>query len=197
MNVQLILAIDLGTDILPAIALAMERGEGDIMKRLPRSSKEKLLTPQVLLTSYVLKGPIEAAAGFACYFAVLYGGGWNWGQQLELADPLYRQAITAFFAAVIICQIANVFTSRTRRQSVFIKGVFSNRMVLVGIASELLILAFIVFHPFANTIFNTAPIQLEYVLLAVPFALLLFTADEIRKYLIRHGSTPVCNLLGW
>jgi sodium/potassium-transporting ATPase subunit alpha len=197
MNVQLILAIDLGTDILPAIALAMERGEGDIMKRLPRSSKEKLLTPQVLLTSYGLKGPIEAAAGFACYFAVLYGGGWQWGQQLEFADPLYRQAITAFFAAVIICQIANVFTSRTRRQSVFVKGVFSNRMVLVGIASELLILAFIVFHPFANAVFNTAPISLEYVLLAVPFAFLLFAADELRKYLIRHGSKSVQHLLGW
>ena len=197
MNVQLILAIDLGTDILPAIALAVERGEGDIMKRPPRSGKEKLLTPQVLLTSYGLKGPIEAAAGFVCYFAVLNDGGWSWGQQLAVADPLYRQAITAFFAAVIVCQIANVFTSRTRRQSVFTKGIFSNRMVLIGIASELLILAFIIFHPFANTIFNTAPIPLEYVLLAVPFALLLFAADEIRKYLIIHGSTRVRNLLGW
>jgi sodium/potassium-transporting ATPase subunit alpha len=197
MNVQLILAIDLGTDILPAIALAVERGEGDIMKRPPRSGKEKLLTPQVLLTSYGLKGPIEAAAGFICYFAVLTDGGWSWGQQLDVADPLYRQAITAFFAAVIVCQIANVFTSRTRRQSVFTKGILSNRMVLIGIASELLILAFIIFHPFANTIFNTAPIPLEYVLLAVPFALLLFAADEIRKYLIIHGSTRVRNLLGW
>jgi sodium/potassium-transporting ATPase subunit alpha len=197
MNVQLILAIDLGTDILPAIALAVEKGEGDIMKRPPRSGKEKLLTPQVLLTSYGLKGPIEAAAGFACYFAVLTGGGWSWGQQLGLENPLYRQAITAFFAAVIICQITNVFTSRTRRQSVFTKGVFSNRMVLIGIASELLILAFIIFHPFANTIFNTAPIPLEYVLLAIPFALLLFAADELRKYLIRRGSTPVSSLLGW
>lgn len=197
MNVQLILAIDLGTDILPAIALAVEKGEGDIMNRPPRSSTEKLLTPQVLLTSYGLKGPIEAAAGFACYFAVMYEGGWSWGQQLAFSDPLYRQAITAFFAAVIVCQIANVFTSRTRRQSVFTKGVFSNRMVLLGIASELLILAFIVLHPFANTIFNTAPIPMEYVLMAVPFALLLFAADELRKYLIRHGSTPVRNLLGW
>ena len=197
MNVQLILAIDLGTDILPAIALAMEKGEGDIMNRPPRPSTEKLLTPQVLLTSYGLKGPIEAAAGFVCYFAVMYGGGWSWGQQLAFSDPLYRQAITAFFAAVIVCQIANVFTSRTRRQSVFTKGLFSNRMVLIGIASELLILAFIVLHPLANTIFNTAPIQLGYVLLAVPFAVLLFTADELRKYFIRHGSAPVRNLLGW
>ncbi|MBN2110843.1 MAG: cation-transporting P-type ATPase [Methanosarcinaceae archaeon] len=197
MNVQLILAIDLGTDILPAIALAVEKGEGDIMKRPPRSSKEKLLTPQVLLTSYGIKGPIEAAAGFVSYFAVLFGGGWEWGQQLAFSDPLYRQAITAFFAAVIICQIANVFTSRTRRQSMFTKSVFSNRMVLVGIASELIILGFMIFHPFANRIFNTAAIPPEYLLLAVPFALLLFAADELRKYFIRHGSATVSKLLGW
>ncbi|WP_406657787.1 HAD-IC family P-type ATPase [Methanolobus sp. ZRKC2] len=197
MNVQLILAIDLGTDILPAIALAVEKGEGDIMKRPPRSSREKLLTPQVLMTSYGLKGPIEAAAGFTCYFAVLFSGGWVWGEQLAFSDPLYRQAITAFFAAVIICQIANVFTSRTRRQSVFTIGMLSNKMVLTGIASEILILAFIIFNPLANVIFNTAPITPEYLLLAIPFALLLFAADELRKYFIRHDSKIVKKLLGW
>jgi len=197
MNVQLILAIDLGTDILPAIALAIERGEGDIMKRSPRSSKEKLLTPQVLATAYGLKGPLQAAAGFACYFAVLYDGGWAWGQQLAISDPLYRQAITAYFAAVIICQIANVFTSRTRRQSVFTKGLFSNRMVLVGIASELIILALIVYQPFFNAVFNTTPVPLDYVLFAIPFAILLFTADELRKYFVRHDSTLIKKLLGW
>lgn len=52
MPVQLILAIDLGTDMLPAIALGEEKGEEDIMKRPPRSRDEKLLTPQVLLTAY-------------------------------------------------------------------------------------------------------------------------------------------------
>ncbi|TGC11541.1 cation-translocating P-type ATPase [Methanolobus halotolerans] len=197
MNVQLILAIDLGTDILPAIALAIERGEGDIMKRPPRSREEKLLTPQVLLTAYGLKGPIEAAAGFASYFAVLYGGGWVWGQQLDLSDPLYRQAITAFFAAVIVCQIANVFTSRTRRQSVFTKGVFSNRMVLIGIASELIILALIMYQPSFNAVFNTTPVPLEYVLLAIPFALLLFVADELRKHFVRKDSATVGKLFGW
>jgi sodium/potassium-transporting ATPase subunit alpha len=197
MNVQLILAIDLGTDILPALSLAVEKGEGDIMKRPPRSKDEKLLTPQVLLTSYGIKGPIEAAAGFACYFAVLFDGGWTWGQQLPNSDPIYMQAIAAFFAAVIVCQIANVFTSRTRRQSVLTKGFLSNRMVLLGIASELLILAFIIYNPFANLIFNTATISLHYVLIAVPFALLLLGIDELRKYSIRKDSAFVSRFFKW
>ncbi|WP_094226466.1 cation-translocating P-type ATPase [Methanolobus psychrotolerans] len=197
MNVQLILAIDLGTDILPALSLAVEKGEGDIMKRPPRSSEEKLLTSPLMLTSYGIKGPIEAAAGFACYFAVLFDGGWTWGQQLPFSDSLYMQAITAFFGAVIVCQIANVFTSRTRRQSVLTKGFFSNRMVLFGIASELLILSLIIYNPLVNLVFNTAAISLRYILLAVPFALLLLAVDELRKYAIRKESVLATRFLKW
>ncbi|KKH50709.1 cation-transporting P-type ATPase [Methanosarcina sp. 1.H.A.2.2] len=197
MTVQLILAIDLGTDILPAITLGVEKGEGDIMKRPPRPRNEKLLTPQVLLTSYGVKGPIEAAAGFFCYFAVLFDGGWSFGEQLANTNPLYMQAITAFFSAVIICQIANVFASRTRFQSVFSMGLFSNRPVLLGIASELLILALIIWNPFANLIFNTAPIDLRYMLLAVPFAVFLLGIDELRKYLLRNNVNWAARFFKW
>ena len=186
MPVQFILAIDLGTDMLPVIALGQEKGEGDIMKRPPRVRDEKLLTPQLLLTAYGIKGPIEAAAGFFCYFAVLLEGGWKFGEQLANNNPLYMHAITAFFSAVIICQIANVFASRTRFQSVFTMGLLSNRMILLGIASELLILAFIVWNPFANLIFNTSPLDLRYILLSIPFALFLLGIDELRKYLLRR-----------
>jgi len=195
--VQLILAIDLGTDMLPAIALGVEKGEGDIMKRPPRSRAEKLLTSQVLLTAYGVKGPIEAAAGFFCYFAVLLEGGWTFGEQLSNTNPLYMQAITAFFSAVVICQIANVFASRTRFQSVFSMGLLSNRLVLLGIVSELLILAFIIWNPFSNLIFNTAPIDLRYMLLAVPFAVLLLGVDELRKYFLRKNVNWVIRFFKW
>jgi len=197
MQVQLILAIDLGTDMLPAIALGMEKAEGDIMKRPPRARDEKLLTPQVLLTAYGIKGPIEAAAGFFCYFAVLFEGGWKFGEQLANSNPLYMQAITAFFSAVIICQIANVFASRTRFQSVFTMGLFSNHTILLGIASELLILVFIIWNPFANLIFNTSPLDLRYLLFAVPFAIFLLGIDELRKYLLRKNVSWAARFLKW
>ena len=197
MPVQLILAIDLGTDMLPAIALGQEKGEGDIMKRPPRARDEKLLTPQLLLTAYGIKGPIEAAAGFFCYFAVLFEGGWKFGEQLANNNPLYMQAITAFFSAVIICQIANVFASRTRFQSVFTMGLFSNHMILLGIASELLILAFIIWNPFANLIFNTSPLDLRYILLSIPFVLFLLGIDELRKYLLRRDVGWAARFLKW
>lgn len=197
MPVQLILSIDLGTDMLPAIALGQEKGEGDIMKRPPRAREEKLLTPPLLLTAYGIKGPIEAVAGFFCYFAVLFAGGWKFGEQLANNNPLYMQSVTAFFAAVIICQIANVFASRTRMQSVFSMGLFSNRMVLLGIAVELLILALIIWNPFANLIFNTSPLDLRYVLLSIPFAIFLLGIDELRKYLLRRNVSWAVRFLKW
>ncbi len=197
MPVQLILAIDLGTDMLPAIALGQEKGEGDIMKRPPRAREEKLLTNQVLFTAYGIKGPIEAIAGFFCYFAVLFEGGWKFGEQLANNNPLYMQAITAFFSAVIICQIANVFASRTRLQSVFTVGLFRNRMILLGIATELLILALIIWNPFANLIFNTSPLDLRYVLLSIPFAIFLLGIDELRKYLLRRNVSWAVRFLKW
>lgn len=197
MPVQLILAIDLGTDMLPAIALGKEKGEGDIMKRPPRAREEKLLTPQLLLTAYAVKGPVEALAGFFCYFAVLFEGGWSFGEQLASNNPLYMQSITAFFSAVVICQIANVFTSRTRYQSVFTVGLFSNPMVLIGIASELLILALIIWNPAANLIFNTSPLDLRYLLFSVPFAVLLLLIDEFRKYLLRKNVSWATRFFKW
>jgi sodium/potassium-transporting ATPase subunit alpha len=107
------------------------------------------------------------------------------------------QSITAFFSAVIICQIANVFASRTRFQSVFTKGLFSNRMVLLGVATELLILAFIIWNPFANLIFNTTPIELKYILLSIPFGILLLAVDEFRKYLLRRDVGWAVKILKW
>ncbi|MDD2340525.1 MAG: cation-transporting P-type ATPase, partial [Methanosarcina sp.] len=195
--VQLILAIDLGTDMLPAIALGKEKGEGDIMKRPPRSREEKLLTPPLFFTAYGIKGPVEALAGFFCYFAVLFEGGWSFGEPLASNNPLYMQSITAFFSAVVICQIANVFASRTRYQSVFTTGLFSNRTILVGIASEILILSFIISDPTANLIFNTHPLDLRYLLFAVPFAILLLGIDELRKYLLRRNVSWATRFLKW
>src|SRR5665647_289105 len=86
---------------------------------------------------------------------------------------------------------------RTRFQSVFTMGLFSNRMILLGIASELLILAFIVWNPFANLIFNTSPLDLRYISLSIPFALFLLGIDELRKYLLRRDVGWAARFLKW
>lgn len=197
LTVILILSIDLGTDILPALGLGAEPPETDVMKRKPRPKTERLLSRNLLLMSYGIIGMIQASAGFFSYFTILYSGGWEWGQELASTDPLYRTAITGFFASIVICQIADVIICRTRRQSLFMVGLFTNKLVLVGVAAELLLLASISYIPQFNIFFGTAPLELWQLALSVPFALVIFFGDEVRRIFVRRNNPFVLRWLTW
>ncbi len=185
LTIMQILAVDLGTDMLPALALGAEKPSPDVMKAPPRSPKERLLNMPLFTRAYLFLGPIEAAAALFGFFLVLYSGGWHWGQTLAADNPLYMQATTACLTAIIVTQIANVFACRSLRESVFSLGFFSNPLIFVGIAVELLLQLFIVYHPLGNRIFSTAPLPFSVWMLFVPFALVLFFAEEMRKFVLR------------
>ncbi len=197
LTVVLILAIDLGTDLIPAIGLGTEKPESDVMNKPPRSRKERLLTPQLLFMSYGIVGMLQAAAGFFSYFFILISGGWTWGQHFSVTDPLYLKAVTAFFASIIICQIADVWICRTRRQSVFKAGFLKNKVLLLGIATELILMSIIVYLPMTHKFFGTAPLTLLELSLSIPFALLILFGDELRKILVRRDNSFVKKYLTW
>lgn len=197
LTVVLILAIDLGTDILPALGLGAEKPETDVMKQLPRSRKERLLSRNLLTMSYGIVGMIQAAAGFFTYFMILFHGGWQWGERLLPADPLYQTAITGFFASIIICQIADVIICRTRRESIFKVGIFSNHLILIGIATELMLLGMISYIPQLNIFFGTAPLEAWHFLLSIPFAILILAGDEVRRVFVRADNPFVHKWLTW
>jgi sodium/potassium-transporting ATPase subunit alpha len=183
LTIMQILAVDLGTDMLPALALGAEKPSSAVMKIPPRSPKERLLNFSLLTRAYMFLGPMEAAAGLFGFFYVLYKGGWQWGQMLASNNILYLQATTACLTAIIVTQIANVFACRSSRESVFHLGFFTNRLIFGSIAFELLLQLFIVYHPFGNKLFSTYPISLSIWLILVPFAFLLFFAEELRKFI--------------
>jgi sodium/potassium-transporting ATPase subunit alpha len=197
LTVILILSIDLGTDILPALGLGAEAPETDVMTRKPRPRGERLLSRNLLLMSYGIVGMAQAAAGFFAYFTILYNGGWEWGQELASSDPLYRTAITGFFAAIIICQVSDVIICRTRTQSLLTVGLFSNRLVWVGIAAELGLLAAISYIPAFNTFFGTAPLAPWQLALSVPFAVAILLGDELRRVFVRRENAFVLRWLSW
>jgi len=140
---------------------------------------------------------LRAAAGFFTYFYILFAGGWMWGQQLAFNDPLYMKAVAGFFASIVICQVADVMICRTRRQSIFKKGFFTNRVVLLGIAAELALLWIIVYFPATQAFFGTQPLTLFELSLAVPFALLILLGDEIRKLFVRKDNEFVKKYPTW
>lgn len=197
LTIILILVIDLGTDLLPAIGLGQERSETDVMKNPPRNRNERLLTGKLLFMSYGIVGMLQALAGFFAYFYVLLSGGWTWGQHLAYSNPLYQEGITAYFFSIIIVQIANVLACRTRRQSALQMNFFSNRLLLLGIAVELLIGCFIVYTPFAHTVFNTHSLSIFELSLSLPFAFIIYFGDEIRKYYLRKDNYFVKKYLTW
>ena len=186
LTIMQILAVDLGTDMLPALALGSERPTPGIMKLPPRKRGERLLNLSLMARAYLFLGPLEAVACMFGFFWVLYGGGWAWGTMLPASDLLYRQATTACLTAIVIAQVANVFACRSLRESLFDVGFFTNRLIFAAIAVELLLQAFIVYHPLGNSIFATSPLPFSVLLVLIPFAFALFFAEEMRKLVARR-----------
>jgi sodium/potassium-transporting ATPase subunit alpha len=182
-----ILAIDLITDILPAIGLGNEPPESDIMRRPPRRRDERLVSVRTFVRSYAIIGPAEAVLAFAVFFAVLYGGGWTWGVALPAENELYRQAAGAFLATIIFSQIGNVMACRTNRQSALRELWRFNGWISAGLAVELLFILTIVYSPPLHALFTTAPLAPAvwgWIALA---PLLIFAVEELRKYAVRRG----------
>ncbi|HSD11001.1 MAG TPA: cation-transporting P-type ATPase [Candidatus Binatia bacterium] len=182
-----ILAVDLGTDMIPALGLGAEPPRSGSIARRPRARDERLLSAGVLLRAYGFLGPMEAAVAMGNYFAVLVMGGWSWGQSLGSDDPLYLSATTACLASIVITQVAAGLTCRSPRESLVSLGLFTNRLLWWGIALEIGLIAAIVLAPPLERVFATAPLPWFAWLLPIPGALSLLAADESRKWLVRRS----------
>lgn len=180
-----ILAVDLGTDMVPALALGAERPNGEVMHRPPRPRQERLLSRPLLARAYLFLGPLEALGAMAAFFHVLDQGGWHYGDQLPPFSPLYLQATTACLMAIVLAQMVNLFVCRHPRLPFWRFPLFGNRLLWAGLAVELTLLLLIVYTPWGNKLFGTAPLAAGIWLYALPFALLLGIADETRKALLR------------
>jgi len=180
-----ILAVDLGTDMLPALALGAEPPAADVMRRPPRAREERLLSWPLLARAYLFLGPLEALAAMAAFFFVLIGGGWRYGDALSAGHPLYLQATTACFAAIVVSQVANLFVCRHPTRSAWRLPLAGNHLLVAGVVIELALLAVLVYTPWGNALFQTAPLPIEVWWFALPFAALLVVAEELRKGWLR------------
>lgn len=181
LTIPQVLAVDLGTDMLPAVALGAEPPDPGIMDAAPRSRTKRLLNRSLLLRSYAFLGLIEAAIAMAAFFGFLLAQGWTWSTSLTWSNPLYRQATTVSFAAIVLTQVANVFACRSEHLCLFRFGVGSNPLILWGIGAELTLLLLLVYAPLGNYVLGTAPLPFW---VWIPLALaapLLLLAEGYRK----------------
>jgi calcium-translocating P-type ATPase len=183
-----ILAVDLGTDIVPALGLGAEPPDSRVMQRPPRSREDRLLTRGLLVRAYLFLGSVEAAAAMSAFFFVLVAGGWRTGQELSQGDLLYRQATTACLTAIVCMQVVNVHLCRSRRTSIASRRFFDNPLITVGIVAEVMVILIIDYTAFGQAIFGTAAIGYQAWLVVFPFAAAMLLVEEARKAVLRLRS---------
>merc|ERR1712168_384998 len=206
-----ILCIDLGTDMVPAISMAYEQAESDIMKRQPRNPfTDKLVNERLISMAYGQIGMIQASAGFFVYFVILCENGFwpsklfglrrswdsqavndltdSYGQEWTYADRkiLEYPCHTAFFVSIVIVQWADLIICKTRKNSVFQQGM-KNHFMNFGLMFETSLAAFLSYTPGMDKGLRMYPLKINWWLPAMPFSVLIFCYDETRKFLLRRN----------
>ncbi|MEU6526801.1 cation-transporting P-type ATPase [Streptomyces sp. NPDC046924] len=179
-----ILAIDLGSDVLPALALGAEPPEPDVMDRPPRSRKEQLFS-RAVMGRILFLGGIQAIGVTAVFFWHIHASGIPYSEFTE-DNTAYREGITMVQAGIVVSQFFNALAVRTERQSLFRIGALSNPWLLAAGCFGITVMAGISYLPPLQALFNTAPLDLgDWAVLAGLGALLL-VAEELRKAWVRH-----------
>jgi len=180
-------------DVLPSLALIMEPPEPDVMMKPPRKIGTRLINISTLIRGLYL-GVIVSVGAIYWAFHVWGTGGWALGQN-TVSDPMiYARGTTIVMAGIMMGQLGNLFSARTSSSSAFRLSPFRNRWIFLGILGQIAVMAAIIYTPFLQPLFGTAPLlplDLLFLLFLAPTALLL---EELRKMLtrkllrVRHAS---------
>ena len=192
LTVMQILAIDLGTETLPALALGRERAEPDVMERPPRRRGQRLVDRALLARAWGAMGLVSAALVMGGFLFELVRAGWAPGDSVDVGTPLhgaYLQATTITFLGIVACQVGTAMAARTDRVSLARVGVFSNHLLLWGIAFEFGFSAVLVTVPPLQRLFGTAIPSAEALVLLLAFPVLVWGVDELRRR--RVGRRPL------
>jgi len=199
LTVTQILAIDLGTDLLPALALGTEPPEKTVMQRPPRRRDAPWLDRTLVARAFLWLGPIEAALCFACFFSVYRLAGYtnllqlprvDWlpfAQRLAMpAGRVYILATTVFHAGVVMAQVGNAFACRTEKARGRQLGWLRNRFLLAGVGVELGLILLLIYVPALATRFEHLPLPAAWWAGLAIYPFVLYGLDRLRKSLLRR-----------
>ncbi len=180
----LILSVDIGTDVLPALALGVDVSEKGIMSRPPRDPKKKIMD-KPFVARFLYVGLFIGAIVVGAYFWSLFEQGWQWGDPLNQESDIYIKSSTFAFALLVLIQMVNAYNSRSSSRSVFQMGFFNNLWLLGAITISLGVVYMLVEVPFFNEWIHTAPLEWYewFVIIGASFAILI--VEEIRKLVVR------------
>lgn len=209
LSLMLILIVNVGTDLLPAMSLAYEDSEEDIMSIPPRKPTDHLVTRVLIYMAYFQIGLIQFYAGMYAYFVVFAQDGFypsslmfirnDWeksaatvkdtlGREWYYPDrkKIERKAQTAYFVAICWTQISDVIICKTRRVSLC-KKKMKNNVLNVSLIVTLVAALLVTYVPFFNEVLGTESLRWHDFFLALPFMFLMIVGDELRRFLIRNN----------
>jgi len=172
----MILWLNLVTDGAPALALGVEPGDPDIMKRPPRPPAEPIINADMRI-GLLVQAVVMTIAVLASYL---------WALERYPGD--LATARTIAFSTLVLSELWRAFTARSDRHSIFSIGMGTNRWMLAAVASSLAFLLLIIYVPFVRPAFDTAAIGVMDWLQLLPFTLLASIAAEITKTGLRRRS---------
>ena len=151
LGVLQILALDIGTDMLPALALGAEPPASHVLDRPP--IVRHLVDRRLLVRVFGVLGPAEAVVEMAAFVATFLAVGWRPGETFPMGADLMAAASGAVFMAVVVGQCANAFACRSSTRWVGQMPLSSNRLLVWAVAAELVALAlFLGFEPVADAL---------------------------------------------
>ncbi len=178
-----VLALDIGTDVLPALALGAEPPADHVLDRPP--TRRHLIDRQLFQRAFGVLGPVEALVELTAFLAVFLAAGWTPGTAFPGGDVLLT-ASGAAFTAVVLGQVANVFACRSTVRPVWKIRLLTNTLVLWAVLAELVMLVAFLYVPLLADLLDQAPPSwagFGVAVLAIPAVLL---ADTVQKVFVRR-----------
>lgn len=171
-----ILWINLVTDGLPALALANEKAEQDVMSRPPRAPKESLFSDGV--------GYHIVWVGILMAAVTLGTQAWATSQGIEHWQ-------TMVFTVLALSQLGHVLGVRSDRTFLYKQGLFSNPALMASVALTFVLQMAVVYMPFMNEIFKTQPLSLKELGICLGLSVVVFHAVELEKFVRMYRRKTV------
>jgi len=191
-----LLWLNLITDGAPALALAVEKGDPDIMQQKPRAKSEPIVNRSMMI------GLGVQTVAQTCAVLTAFGLGLLWHLEVgafAIGNPLtyllqhdwrgvdVQTAETMAFVTLSLCELFRAYTVRSERASIFQIGLFSNRYMQYAVGLSIALLLLVCSLPFLQPIFNTHFLSLREWAIVVGLALIPATAEEITKFFLRRS----------
>jgi Ca2+-transporting ATPase len=167
-----ILWINLVTDGLPGLALANEHGERNLMQRPPRPPKESIFA-HGMWQHIVWVGLLMGGVSLLTQAWAIHTGSAHWQSMV--------------FTVLTLSQLGHVMAIRSERESLFVQGVLSNRMLVAAVVLTFALQLAVLYVPWLNPIFRTEPLSVAELGACLALSSVVFIGVEIEKWLVRRG----------